>query len=154
MPQPAFRPAATPSSIARLLPHAAPAAHWPRVMLFVIRRMAAHGLYDASASLLMIRELGLHFRKPLLLLRALMLDISQVARAPVTVAPCCALRMTAQEADLLTALAVADRDPALAEECLHRLITGAPTASLLATLRMAARALAEAGRPLDLAIET
>jgi hypothetical protein len=152
MHQPAFRPT-PPPSLSNLLPHAAPTAPWPRVMLVAIRRMAAHGLYDASASLLMMRELGLHFRKPLLMLRTLLLEIAQVARQPVPVAPCCALRMTMQERDLLTALAVADRDPALAEECLYRLTCGAPTASLLATLRMAARALGEAGRPLDLALD-
>jgi hypothetical protein len=150
MPQPAFRQSnAAARSYAELAPHPLPSAYWSRVVLVAVRRMAIHGLYDASASLLMMRELGLHFRKPLLMLRVLMLEISHMARTPVAVAPCCALRMTAHEQDILRALSAALQDPALAEHALLRLTSGAPTAGLLATTTVAAQALAEAGRPLE-----
>ena len=78
--------------LARILPHTAPLDGPPRALLVAMRRMAIHGLYDASASLLMFEHFGLHFRKPLVLMRALLMEVSQTTRQPIQIAPCCAPR--------------------------------------------------------------
>jgi len=133
------------TSLARLLPHAAPADAKTRALLIAARRMAIHGLQDASGALIVMEQFGLHFRKVLVLLRAFMLEAAQVARAPIQIAPCCALRMTAQEHALIMAITCAGQDPMLASDHLHRLTGAAHGEGLLATARVLAGAIAEAG---------
>jgi len=110
--------------------------------------MAIHGLHDASTALLMMQSFGLHFRKPLVLLRAFVLEMAQTASGSIQIAPCCAARMTAQERGLLCAIIGADRDPALASHHLQQLCRSTATNSLLVTTQVLSRALAETGRPL------
>lgn len=136
--------------LARILPHTAPLDGPPRALLVAMRRMAIHGLHDASASLLMFEHFGLHFRKPLVLLRALLMEVSQTTRQPIQIAPCCAPRMTPAENALLRAMTCADHDPAQAGQHLQDL-TQAPTiAGLLATTRVLASALRDSGRELKI----
>lgn len=133
------------TGLARLLPHAAPADPTTRALLVAARRMAIHGLQDASAALLIVQTFGLHFRKTLVLLRSFMLEASQAATGPIQIAPCCAPRMTAQEHALITAITCAARDPAAASDHLHRLTGAAHCEGLLATARVLAGAIAEKG---------
>jgi len=135
-----------PSMIARMLPHAAPADPTSRALLVAARRMAIHGLHDASAALLMVQNFGLHFRKVLVLLRSFMLESSQSAQGAIMIAPCCAPRMTAQEYALIGAITCAGADPALASQYLHQLTGAAHCDGLLATARMLAGAIAESGQ--------
>src|SRR5881628_304358 len=81
-----------------LLPHAAPAHPYRRLLLFAVRRMAAGGIADAHAAYALFTGFGLGYRRPLILLRALMAEVSRVSAAQLKVAPCCCARMTRDEA--------------------------------------------------------
>lgn len=84
-----------------LLPHAAPLAPGRRLLLFAIRRMATAGLRDAFAAHALFTAFGLSYRRPLLLIRAMMAELSAVSRRSIAVAPCCCPRMTADEGMLI-----------------------------------------------------
>jgi hypothetical protein len=103
-----------------LLPHAAPASPYRRLLLFAIRRMAAGGIGDAHAAHAIFTGFGLGYRRPLVLLRALMAEVSRVSTAKLTVAPCCCPRMTSNEAMLVDLIADAARQP----EAVHAALNG------------------------------
>lgn len=102
---------------AQLLPYAAPLSPARGLLLFAVRRMAAGGLRDAYAAHAVFTAFGLFYRRPLLLLRAFMAQVSAVSPRPLTVAPCCCARMTADEAMLL-GLLVSGEGARQTEECL------------------------------------
>ena len=81
-----------------LLPHAAPASPYRRLLLFAIRRMAAGGIADAHAAHALFTGFGIGYRRPLILLRALMAEVSRVSTTRLSVAPCCCVRMTRDDA--------------------------------------------------------
>lgn len=105
----------------RLLPYALPDRPVARIQLIAIRRMAAHGLHDAQASLLMLRWFGLDYRRKLVLLRALIHELAQISRRTIQLAPCCAGRMTADEALLIRVLEQVGADPADAASAMTEL---------------------------------
>lgn len=92
-----------------------------RITLYATRRIGAHGLHDAQAASLMLEAFGLSFRRPLVLLRAVMLELSRATARPITLAPCCCRRMTRDEARLLAVLGNAHRDDIRARRHLARL---------------------------------
>lgn len=94
-----------PASAAKLLPHPMPDDPDTRILLFAMRRMAICGLRDARASQAIFLTFGLGYRRPLVLLRTLMLEMAREARGNITVAPCCAPRMTSDERAILGLLA-------------------------------------------------
>ena len=132
--------------LARILPHAAPIDGPTRALLVAMRRMAVHGLHDASAALLMVEHFGLHFRKPLVLMRALLMEVSQTTRKPIQIAPCCAPRMTPAEHALMSAIAQAADNPAQASRHLQELTQAPAIEGLLATTRVLASAIQDSGR--------
>src|SRR5690349_16919429 len=111
-----------PSDIANILPSRAPTDSNQRLLLFAIRRLAASGLNDAHAANAFIGAFGLGFRRPLILLRALMAEMSRVSNRKVIVAPCCCPRMTEGEAVLLGAVTFAVVDPHQAHRALTRVL--------------------------------
>lgn len=136
--------------LARILPHHVPQDGPTRAVLVAMRRMAIHGLHDAHASLLMFENFGLHFRKPLVLMRALLLEVSQTTRRPIQIAPCCAPRMTPAENALLRAMACAGHDPAQASQYLQELTQAPAIEGLLATTKVLAGAFHDSGRLINL----
>ncbi|HZU62437.1 MAG TPA: DUF6628 family protein [Novosphingobium sp.] len=152
MPHPSARhplsPAETPDPLAACLPLPMPAHEDARMLMIAARRMAVHGLHDASAALLVLRHLGIHFRQPLVLMRAFMLELSDATRRPIMVAPCCTPRLTRDEGDILATWSAASHDPAAAMAHLGRLTGGPAPAALLTTGAALANALANAGRAL------
>lgn len=140
-------PHTTTPPLAELLPHTAPPCHDTRTMLIAARRMAIHGVYDAQAAHLLFCCHGLQFRRSLVLLRALMLDVSAAARAPIQIAPCCIARMTRHEHALLTVIATAGHDTPRAMEALNQLTSGGDSAGLLATATVLAHALRQIDHP-------
>lgn len=106
---------------ADLLPLPLPAERTGRMVLVAMRRMAAHGIRDAHAAWLMLDLFGARFRRPLVLLRAFMLEFAQASHRPIRIAPCCSLRMTRDEGLLIDALILACDHPGLAEDALVRL---------------------------------
>lgn len=88
MPEPAAPPA---------LPLPLPEEAALRIALVLIRRMVRHGLGDSRATLLAIDVFGAGFRKPLLLVRCLVFELSRASRRRLRIAPCCAMGMTLDE---------------------------------------------------------
>lgn len=84
-----------------MLPHPVPACEDRRILLFAFRRMAQHGLRDAIAAERMLGRYGLHYREPLVLLRAFVLELAQSGARNIAIAHCCMPRMTADEAAIL-----------------------------------------------------
>lgn len=132
------------SKLDTMLPHAAPVCGDARTLLFTIRRMAMHGLNDAFAANAMLAAYGLRYRKPLLLIRTLLIDIARNARGNVIVAPCCAPRMTAHEHALLAAIG----DPAGADGHIAPLLDTGKSSMAVATTIALSESLAAMGRPL------
>lgn len=132
-----------------LLPHAAPASPYRRLLLFGIRRMAVGGINDAHAAHAIFTGFGLSYRRPLMLLRALMADVSHVANARLRIAHCCCPRMTEDEAILLDSIAEAARQPVQSHERLCRLLHVPTCQSVLASGEVVAAAFTDLGMPLD-----
>lgn len=127
------------------LPAALPFDDAGRVLLFAVRRMAAGGLDDAHAAHLLFIRFGLAYRRPLVLLRALMLELSRTAQQPIQVAPCCCPRMTAAEAALIDTIRIALLDPHAAHDLVSD-IAGTPDClGALTTAQAVSEAFADGG---------
>lgn len=104
-----------------LLPLPLPDGRIERSVLFAVRRMAAHGVRDVSAAWLILDLFSTNFRRPLVLLRAFMLELAHAAAGPIRVAPCCTPRMTEHEGLIMLALFAAANDMASAGDALTQL---------------------------------
>ncbi|WP_174293022.1 DUF6628 family protein [Sphingomonas bacterium] len=129
------------------LPHPLPACANARIALFAIRRMGAHGLADARAAHALFTAFGQDFRRPLMLMRALMADVAATASGTIAIAPCCCARMTPAEAALLTVLARVETRVDLALLLMGDLLGTARVDGVLASAAAVAAAFADAGRP-------
>ena len=126
-----------------------PCDHAARLTLFSVRRIAGHGLRDAQAASRMMAAFGLPFRRPLVLMRTTMFELSRASQKTIRLAPCCFPRMTSDEATLLAAFARARLNEPAALANLHAL--AGEDAALAGTLCAAAAyswALADLGCPL------
>jgi hypothetical protein len=99
-----------PENIAAALPFAAPVEPNRRLLLYCLRRMGAHGLHDAQAASAMLMAFGIAYRRPLVMLRAFLAETSRVSERKISIAGCCCLRMTMDEARLIEAIVTADSD--------------------------------------------
>lgn len=148
------RPAPTPAlpsiALAAPLPHVLPDDTNARLLLFAFRRMGACGLNDAHAAHALLQAFGKGFRRPLVLLRAMMTDLAHLATCPITIAPCCCRRMTQAEATILTIVARVETMPDLAHLLLADLIGVRRPDGVLASIGVLAQAFADAGRPVRL----
>ncbi|WP_380876908.1 DUF6628 family protein [Sphingomonas sp. DBB INV C78] len=131
-----------------LLPHAAPATESARLLLFTMRRVAAHGLDDAHAAHAMLCAFGMSFRRPLVLLRALMAEASRVSSRRILVAPCCCPRMTDAEANLIGAVAIARRDAHGAHAMLNGILGVNDCLGALSSAQALGQAFEDLGKPL------
>lgn len=136
-----------PSTTIAALPHALPACPNARVALFALRRMGAHGLHDARAAHALFTAFGEGFRRPLVLLRALMADLAGTAADTIAIAPCCCVRMTTAERALLTILARVETAPDSARFLLADLLGIRRVDGVLASAAAVAMAFADDGRP-------
>lgn len=145
-----MQPSSAPTSaLATALPHLQPRNEALRLMLFAIRRTGANGLTDAAVAHAFITAFGNHFRRPLVLLRALMAESSTAAARPITIAPWCCRRMTADERVLLDVLGSATTKPERAQLLLADLLGRREAESVFATACLLAIAFAESGLPLS-----
>lgn len=131
-----------------MLPHPIPTDDRARLLLFAIRRMAAGGLADAHAAAAFLGAFGKSYRRPLVLLRALMAEMARAAANPIIVAPCCCPRMTDGESTLLTAIATSEADPRGARRRLGALLPSSQSLGALSSAQAVSRAFADLGRPL------
>lgn len=137
------------TSTEQLLPLPAPDDRMQRMVLFAVRRMAAHGVRDAYAANLLFSNFGIHFRRPLVLLRAFMIELSQTSKRTITIAPCCALRMTVDEGRIVSALATAGSDRFSAAKHLRELAGDNAISSPLSVAAAFGNALTDLGHPLE-----
>jgi hypothetical protein len=115
------------------------------LLLFALRRMAADGIQDAHAAHAIFTGFGLSYRRPLLLLRILVSEVSQTARKKLSLAPCCCPRMTSDEAILLKSIADSGTDPRGAHRELQSLLQTRSCFAVLASAEAVAIAFADAG---------
>jgi hypothetical protein len=137
-----------PEDITQILPSRGPTEPSQRLLLFALRRIAAGGLNDAHAANAMLGMFGLSFRRPLVLLRALMAEMSRVSNRKVLVAPCCCPRMTGAEGVLLAAVMSAVSDPHGAHEALGQLLGVENCLGALSSAQALGQAFEDLGRPL------
>lgn len=134
--------------ISEILPHTAPGNDGARLLLHAIRRMGMGGITDAHAANAMIGAFGLSFRRPLVLMRALMAELSRASTRSIVIAPSCCVRMTGGESVLVSAVAGACDAPASAHAMLCA-ICGIPSClGLLSSAQAVAQAFADLGRPI------
>lgn len=131
------------------LPRSMPTGYGHRLFLFVMRRMASSGVNDAHAANAMLGAFGRGYRRPLVLMRAMMLELARVSSRRIMVAPCCCARMTADEALMMQATTDALRDPRGAFAAVSRLIGNDQALGALTCLQAVAQAHRDLGRPLD-----
>ena len=131
-----------------MVSHAAPACPYARLLLFGIRRMAAGGLNDAHAAHALFSGFGLGFRRPLVLLRAMMAEVARVSARKLVVAPCCCPRMTADERGLLEAVTAATHDAAGAHRALGRLLAVRDCLGLVTSAQAVTASFADLGMPI------
>lgn len=137
------------ASTARLLPHSAPDESGARLFLLSVRRMGVGGLNDAQAASLMIGAFGLSFRRPLVLVRALMAELARASRRSIMIAPACCCRMTIAESILLRAVAAANDEPRSAHARLCELCAIDGAIGILSSAQAVAQAFADLGRPIE-----
>lgn len=128
-----------------LLPARVPQQHAVHLALYVFRRMGAHGIEDAHAANALLGTFGLAYRRPLLVMRAMVLDLSKWSRRKIRLAGCCCRRMTADEALLVEALLLADQDPDHSEALLAALLGSPHAMATLATVQAVSAAFCDAG---------
>lgn len=133
-----------------MLPSAAPTDNSGRLLLLAIRRVAIGGLDDAHAAAAMLGYFGRSYRRPLVLLRALMAELARAATAPITVAPPCCPRMTAAEGLIVASVAEAATDPMSAIESLSVVLGTRDCIGAFGSAEALSQAFADLGRPLAL----
>ncbi|WP_448664477.1 DUF6628 family protein [Sphingomonas sp. CJ20] len=137
------------TTLSATLPALQPEDAGARLLLFGIRQMGAHGLNDACAAHAIVTGFGKGFQRPLLLLRALMADISALSKGPIQIAPWCCSRMTKSEATLLDAIARVRTSPATANLLLSDLLGVRDASGVASTAHALANAFADLALPLD-----
>lgn len=136
-----------------MLPAPMPADPAARLLLFCVRRMAIGGLADAHAAAAMLGIFGRSYRRPLVLLRALMAELARTAASPIVIAPPCCPRMTAAEGLLLSAVADATHDPVAAVEAMATILGREEPLGAYSSAEAVAGAFTDLGRPLDLSVD-
>lgn len=132
------------------LPRPIPGGYGNRLFLYVLRRMATAGVNDAHAANAMLGAFGRSYRRPLVLMRAMMLELARSATRKILVAPCCCARMTADEGLLMHAIGTALQDPHGAYDRVSTLLGSDDALGALTCLQAVAQAHGDLGRPLDL----
>jgi hypothetical protein len=135
--------------LARTLPRRQPAGAGPRLLLFGIRQIGVGGLSDAATAHAFVTAFGAGFRRPLLLLRTLMAELSSAAAGPIQIAPWCCPRMTPAEGAILDILNATGTDPARSHLLLADLLGRRGTGAVFSAAAALASAFEDAGLPLD-----
>ncbi|MDX3900499.1 MAG: hypothetical protein QHC40_08340 [Sphingobium sp.] len=127
-----------------------PGGYGNRLFLFVMRRMASAGVNDAHAAHAMLGAFGKSYRRPLVLMRAMMLEMARASSRRILVAPCCCARMTGDEAQMMQAVGEALGDAPAAYARMTGLLANDGALGALTCLQAVAQSFVDLGRPLDL----
>jgi hypothetical protein len=131
------------------LPFAAPLDPNRRLLLYCLRRMGAHGLNDAHAANAMLASFGASYRRPLVMLRVFVQETAQMAARRISIAGCCCMRMTFDEARLVDAIATAESDARNAALLLRQTMGTGQNLGALCAAHAVQAAFADLGRRLD-----
>lgn len=135
-------------STARLLPHNAPEETGARILLQAVRRIGVGGLNDAYAASLLMGAFGMSFRRPLVLVRAMMSELARASNRSIMIAPSCCCRMTIAEMLLLRILSEAREDPRRAHGLIGELCGVEQAFGILSSAQAVAQAFDDLGRPI------
>lgn len=138
------------SEAARILNLPAPQTRTERLLIYALRRIAAHGLNDAHAANALMGSFGMSYRRPLVLLRAYMAELARASQRQITIAPCCCPRMTQDEGRLLSVLAVANSNTPCARYHLGMLAGTADVLPALSAAMALNDSLADLGQPIKI----
>lgn len=83
-----------------------------RLFISVARRMAIFGIDDAQCVSTLLTHFGSNYRRPLILTRALMVEIARTSQRKILLAPPCCARITTDEGIMLRALQRSEADSA------------------------------------------
>jgi hypothetical protein len=119
-----------------------------RLLLFGFRQMGANGLDDACAAHAFVTAFGKDFRRPLILLRTLMMEVSAASARPIQIAPWCCGRMTPCESTILVVLRKSMHCDPVANLLLADMLGVRDASGPLATATALAIAFADLGMPL------
>lgn len=119
-----------------------------RLVIFGFRQMGAYGLDDACTAHSFMTAFGKDFRRPLILMRTLMLELSQSSQGPIQIAPWCCARLTPAEASLLAVLGASMTNDRAAGLLLADMLGVRDASGPLATATALAIAFADMGMPL------
>ncbi|HVJ03052.1 MAG TPA: DUF6628 family protein [Sphingomonas sp.] len=136
-------------SLAAALPALQPEDAGARLLLFGIRQMGAHGLHDACAAHAFVTAFGRGFQRPLVLLRALMAEMSAASAGPIQIAPWCCPRITRAEATLLEVIGRARTNQIAAAVLLADLLGVRDATGVAVTAEALSLAFADLALPLD-----
>jgi hypothetical protein len=139
----------SPKSVDAALPFAAPVEPGRRLLLYCLRRMGAHGLNDAHAASAMLAAFGASYRRPLIMLRVFVQETAQMASRRISIAGCCCMRMTFDEARLLDAITTAESDMRNAALLLRQAMGTEHSLGALCAAKAVQAAFADLGRILD-----
>ncbi|WP_242122944.1 DUF6628 family protein [Sphingobium sp. Sx8-8] len=139
---------AEPSSLDQ--PRSLPGGYGNRLFLYVMRRMATAGVNDAHAANAMLGAFGRSYRRPLVLMRAMMLELARSSSRKILIAPCCCSRMTTDEALMMQAASCSLRSPRTAYDAVATLLGNDHALGALTCLQAVSQAHSDLGRPLDL----
>lgn len=126
----------------------APFGRSEATLLFVIRRTAIAGLNDAHATNAFLGLFGMSYRRPLVLVRALMAELARASAQTIHVSPCCCMRMTAAEAAILRVVALARTDLRAAHAELVPILGTFDCLGAVTSAQALGQAFADLGRPL------
>jgi hypothetical protein len=138
----------SPPETANPLPFAAPVGGTNQLLLYVIRRMGAHGLHDAAAANALLGSFGMAYRRPLIMLRAFMAEVARGAEKKIMISGCCCARMTLDEARLVEAVGTACSDARGASLLLRQAMGCEQDLGALSAAQAACAAFSDLGRPL------
>jgi hypothetical protein len=120
----------------------------PRLIIFGMRRMGAFGLADASTAHTYLTAFGKDFRRPLVLLRTFVAELSTTSNRSIQIAPWCCARLTPSEATLLDVLALAPHADGTAHLLLADMLGVEDARAPLTTATALSAAFADLGLPL------
>jgi len=136
------------SLAARLLTSPLPDDRGGRLMLLALRCMGAHGLNDAAIVHHFVNGFGVRFRRPLLLTRLVVQQLSECAGSAIQIAPGCCPRMTAAESAIIGAAASALHAPEKARLLIADLLDSRHPDACLAAISAMAGAYFDAALPI------
>lgn len=139
-----------PSTCPAHLPYVLPFDQFTRVMIFAVRRMAAHGLNDAHAANALLGVFGINYRRPLVLLRALMQEMATQSQRSILISPCCCARMTEDEMRIICVIGIAERDFADCYAIMRTLLDSPDCPGAVSTALALSAAISDYGKTLVL----